>query len=308
MRKMWLLPASLVVLAGCGLQDPAPTANACKDCGPEKCYKTIKVPVTEQVPVTELKAVEKDCVVETVKPTTKKVPVKTYRVVEEWVDAPVQEAYTEQVPVRKKTQVPVKEQYLGYENVTKKVDTTFACSKTTTKSEWTCEHKTDSKDITQCGVCGGKNTISATREYSVPKLKTTTETETAKCQVPMDKIVSEPAMKDRTVTRDGYYTEMETVTKYRTVPGKVLVKKKVCDTVMTDMPDTTVESKPVKRTIAEREVKTKTVTKMVDKKVEIDCKTGLEIAPVQQAKESEPAKLDIAQIAAQATAKPAAAR
>lgn len=299
MKTMWLIPASLAVLAGCGVQDPAPTANACKDCGPEKCYKTIKVPVTEQVKYTDYKAVDKDCVVEAVKPTTKKVPVKTYRYVEEWVDAEVQEAYTEKVPVKKKTSVPVKESYLSYDNVTKKVDGSFECSKKVTTAGWTCEHKTDSKDITQCGICGEKNKISATREYSVPKYESKTVTETAKCPAQVMQTTEEPSMKDRTVTRDGYYTEMETVTKYRTVPGKKLVRKRVCDTVMVDMPDTTVETKTVKRTLAEQVEKTKPVTKYVDKKVEIDCKTGAELSARAEAAADSKA-VDIAALAQQA--------
>ena len=44
MNRLWLLPASLLVLGGCAVDGPAPTKNACKDCGPEKCYRTILVP------------------------------------------------------------------------------------------------------------------------------------------------------------------------------------------------------------------------------------------------------------------------
>lgn len=287
MNQKWLFSAALLLMAGCGVENPAPTANKCKDCGPEKCYRTIMVPITEEVKYTDFKSVEKDCTVSTVKSKTKKVPVKTYRYVDEWVDTPVQEAYTEKVTVRKPRKVTLTEKYLDFAPVSKQVDGMVDCGKKIVKTDWKCEHKSDTINIKQCGVCGETEKIKATREYSVPKRECTESIEMAQCPGKVTEVSDEPVIKERKVEREGYYTDTAEVVKYRIVPGKKLIRKRVCETVMADLPDSTVETTNVKRTVSEPVEKTRKITKMVEKKIEIDCQTGAEVTAKQEIKKEE---------------------
>lgn len=278
MKRFWWLPVAAVLMTGCASEEPV-TGNKCKDCGPQKCFRTVKETVQVPEKYVEYKTAEKDCVVEIKKPVVKKVPVKTYRYVEEWVDTEVQIPVSKEITVKSKKKVPVIESYLAYDKVEKQVDGTVACDKKIVTANWKCEHKKGSKDIQTCDVCGKSGKIEVETEYSVPVKECKTTVETAQCPIKVKGTVEEPVMKQRTVMREGFFTDKKTIQEMKTVPGKKLVRRRVCDTVMTDVTEYVTEKKMVKRGMREPVEKTRMVSKCVDKKVQVDCQTGVQIAP-----------------------------
>ncbi|MDR0868584.1 MAG: hypothetical protein LBP75_08985 [Planctomycetota bacterium] len=104
----------------------------CVEKAAKKCYATVKVPVTVQLPPvatpTPKPVAPTNCQIVEHKVRTVKTPVITYQTVAEWVDAPVLEEYEEKVEIHRKMKVPVtdevwdKNRVAGKKTTEKKID------------------------------------------------------------------------------------------------------------------------------------------------------------------------------------------
>lgn len=296
MRKIVFGVATLF-LTGCGLtafpsNGAQPFAKACKTCGKankvsdakcgdDKCFATVKEPVLKNVSKPVYGEVEKECYVTEKRKVVTKVPVKTYRIVEEWVDSPVKEAYYETVKVRAKAKVPVTDEYFRYAKVDGKVEKKVNCPKTIRTEKDECRPVRINDTIVRYDKCGKVEELPISREGHVTRHVCNCSTENAVCTLTVNGKVEQPEFYKDDVRRNGYYTKEIKVKKYRTVPGKVLRKRRVCDTVMIDQVNWVEEKRPVIRKITEQTGETiEKKVEYVKREVQVDCITG---APVTQA-------------------------
>lgn len=284
MKNVLLLPLVLVlaITAGCIEEAGSECAGgACaeKECSGEKCTRKLPVEVTREEQYTAYKDVEKDCEVISKVPVTNKVPVKTFKYVQRWVDTQVQEPYYVTEKRRVKTKVAVEEQYMGYDMVEKEYTETIDCPKTIVTKSCECQTVNGKRTIIECDKCGNSKQITVNSQWQKPVQKVDSTVEVAKCPVTRTKMVKVPVMKTRTVMRDGYKTVEVKVKKMRTVPGKKLVRTRVCETVMKDEVTYKDQKRTVKRTVKVPEVKTRTITETKMQLVPVNCRTGERIVP-----------------------------
>lgn len=291
--KKSVLGVVALMLAGCGLPqqgggqpDLSKGCKTCsvankvsdKKCGKDKCFAKVCEPVMTEVTVPVYEDVEKECYVTERKKVVTKVPVKTYKVIDEWVDSPVREAYYETVKVRAKRKVPVTDEKFVYAKVPGEVEMNVSCPKIITGTKEVCKPVRVNDRIVRYDKCGKVEELPITREGSVVVHQCERTIENAVCAIKRPGNVEKPMFVNDNTRRTGYYTEEVKVKKYRIVPGKVLRKRRVCQTVMVDKVDWVEEKRPVTRTIRE---KTKEATEKkleyVTRKVEVDCETGVPV-------------------------------
>lgn len=290
MKKLTILSAmAIMTFLGCENQSVKTTVTTreveCADgdmCGklevPEKkCFRTLPHMNDVQEKYTEMVEVEKECQVIQNIPKVTKIPVKTYRTIEEWVETPVRVPYYEEVKVRAEREVPVEEEYLAYVEVEREQVGLAPCTETTVTEKCVCKPYTAKDKIEKCDDCGNMTGIDIDVEGQKKVIETTTRTETALCPVKKMVKVKVPVMKKRIVKRDGFYTKIKKVKKYRTVPGKKLVQRRVCETIMVDKKEYEKKITQVKRKMMVPVEKTRTVKQCDMEKTEVDCVSGYEL-------------------------------
>ena len=293
--KKSLLGVVALVLAGCGLPqgsgqagiDLSKGCKTCgvankvsdKKCGEDKCFTKVCEPVMTEVKVPVYEDVNKECYVVERKKEIVKVPVTTYKVVEEWVDSPVREAYYETVKVRAKRRVPVTDEKFVYAKIPGEVEMEIGCPKITTGYKEVCKPVRVNDRIVRYDKCGKVEELPITREGSVVVHQCERTIENAVCSIKRPGLVEKPMFVNDNTTRNGYYTDEVKVKKYRIVPGKVLRKRRIPQTVMVDKVNWVEEKRPVTRQIREKTgEKTEKKIEYVTRKVEVDCQTGVPAA------------------------------
>lgn len=288
-----LLSVGLLLLSGCRTQPCVGATCQVKNCIPQcaakkpdlqcaplKCIAEVRDPKVIDAKCVQIQAQIKDAYVMERKAVTTKVPVQTFRVVDEWVDAPVLEQYSEKVKVRMPRKMNVADEQFKYEEKVGMIDVKLNVPNTTIKSEQKCQAVRISDKIVRYDECGFKEYLPITRvgEQVVHRCQKNTENAVYTLSIPG--YVEVPKIAETPQLRKGYYTEEFAVQKYREVPGKVLQKRRICETVWVDKVEYEEVARPVKRTInlpVEKDHKKVVYEK---KEVEVDCQTGARLKEV----------------------------